>query len=128
MPPAKRQKYFERLPYHDRFPSNHFTEAKSGGQSEVAVALVFPDIPDDLIQPIDRQARADDWDRLHSDTTGDPMNGYPFDSPVRRAILATERAAERLGVAGVEQLDSLTLADLRAQQALGELGLRAAFE
>jgi len=104
------------------------TRDSTTGEDQGATTMVFPDIPDDLILPDDRLITANDWERLHSDIQGDSMYGYAYGSLARLDFLAGERAAIRLSLAGVEQLDPCLVADLKSQQAIGAVSLSGAFE
>lgn len=122
------RKYFERAPYHERINPSRLAKTASSCEPDDFTPAVYPDMPDDLILAVDCQLVEGDWERLHSDTPGDVMNGYAFGSQDRLNFLAAEHAAERHGVVGLEKLDANVIAILRTQQALGETGLSAAFE
>ena len=126
MPTPNTAQYFERLPYHERLASHLNVGAALSREVDQAPALIFPDIPDDLIEASDRLVTAADWERLHGDAPGDAMSGYAYGSQARLDFLAAERAATRLGVVGMERLEPATVAALRAAQAIGAATLRAA--
>ena len=75
---------------------------------------IIPDVPNDLVSDVDRQAAKADWQRLHSTTPDDPLAGYSVKD--REALLAHEYAAQRLGVLGVRELPGVVLDTLRAQK------------
>jgi threonine dehydratase len=127
MPESAPRQYNELLPYGQRFRQEHFTSQLPAGEHHDA-ATVFPDIPEDLVLAADRQPARGDWERLHADVPGDPMFGYAYNSQVRHDFLAAEKAAQRLGVTGLEQLDPFVLAVLRAQQTIGDIVLRTALD
>lgn len=127
MPELSPTQYNELRPYHERLPRQLRQLAPFGPVAVTAEAGIFPDIPDDLVSRADRDVTPADWQRLHQDAVGDPLSGYGYDSPARRDILAIEKAAQRLGVAGVATLNHYALAVLRAQQAMAGVVVRTDF-
>ncbi|MEO8105246.1 MAG: threonine/serine dehydratase [Candidatus Saccharibacteria bacterium] len=127
MPELNPPHYHELRPFHERLPRQLREWAPIAPAMTPVEDEVYPDIPDDLVSRADRDVTPDDWQRLHQDVPGDTMSGYRFDSAARRDILAIEKAAQRLGVAGVPTLGSYALAVLRAQQAMAGVVVRTDF-
>ncbi len=127
MPELSPALYNELQPYHQRVPRQFRQLPSTLHLAAAAEVAGFPDIPDDLVSRVDYAVLPADWQRLHQDEPGDPMFGYGYDSPARRDILAIEKAAQRLGVAGVETLGPYALEVLRAQQAMATVVIRTNF-
>lgn len=127
MPELSPRLYNELQPYHERVPRQFRQLPATLHHAAATETAVFPDVPDDLVSPVDYAVSPPDWQRLHQDVPGDPMFGYGYDSPARRDILAIEKAAQRLGVAGVDTLGPYALEVLRAQQAMAGVVIRTDF-
>lgn len=84
---------------------------------------VFPDIPEDLWLPEDRQLTDGDIWRMASSTAGDSVGSYMHYPDVQKDIIASEKAAARLGLRDIERLSKESLASLYATQIVSGAGV-----